>query len=81
VTEFVDLHNDMYVWRRGNVHTMFLMGKPARKIPLGRTGHRLDYSGSGQTCGSSSCEHGNQTAGSIKCREFLYQLKFCFFFL
>jgi hypothetical protein len=34
----------MYVWRRGIVHTMFLVGKPARKIPLGRPGHGLDYS-------------------------------------
>jgi len=34
--------------RRGNVHTTFLVGKPARKIPLGRPGHRMDYSGSGQ---------------------------------
>jgi len=25
-----------------------LVGKPARNIPLGRPGHRMDYSGSGQ---------------------------------
>jgi len=24
---------------------MFLMGKPAKKAPLGRPGHRMDYSG------------------------------------
>jgi hypothetical protein len=45
----VDLQNyTMYVRRRANVHTMFLVGKPARKIPLGRPGYRLNYSGSGQ---------------------------------
>jgi hypothetical protein len=27
---------------------MFLVGKPARKIPLGRPGQTMDYSGSGQ---------------------------------
>jgi len=35
-------------WRRENEHTKFFVGKPARNIPLGRPGHRMDYSGSGQ---------------------------------
>jgi hypothetical protein len=37
-----------HVARMENVHTMFLVGKPARKIPLGRSGHTMDYSDSGQ---------------------------------
>ena len=36
-------------------------------------GHRLDRSGAGQGQVAGTCECGNETSGSIKCREFLNQ--------
>jgi len=43
---------------------MFLMRKLGRKIPLGRPGHRFDYSGSGKR--HVVGEHSNEHSGSIK---------------
>jgi hypothetical protein len=67
------------------IDTTFLVGKPEGRRPLGRHRHRwedgswgnrvwrcgLDSFGSvlGQVV--SSCEHGDEPSGSIKCGEFL----------
>ena len=38
-------------------------------------GYRLDLTGSGQGQVAGTCECGNELSGSIKCREFLDQLR------
>jgi hypothetical protein len=72
MTEFEDVRNDMCVCmcvcteKRKCAYNVF-SGKTARKIPLGRHWHGVDYYVSGNICGSASFEHGNELADYVKC--------------
>jgi hypothetical protein len=56
-----------------------LVRKPEGKKPLGRPrggweNIKMNSCGSGYGPVAGSCEHGNESSGSIKCREFLGHL-------